>query len=244
MVQKIISKTQDFDIEEIDIPSLHITDEDIIAKIKSEGFIAYGIFVKRYNQYMYRIARSIITDDDIAMDIVQEAHIKAFMKLNTFRGESTFATWIATITRNEALMHIRRYKKEVTMGTDEHTIVESFGSDNSDEVKLDQPDNFFENEQMQGLISLTIDKLSEKFRTVFILRAVEQFSTKETAKILNLNEITVKTRYFRAKRFLRNEIKNHLDASNLNIYEFGNKKCETVLQNVLNAIAKSSVTIK
>jgi len=231
---------QNIDVKKIEVPSLNITDEDIIAKIKSEGFIAYGSFVKRYNQYMYRVARSIITDDAIAMDIVQEAHIKAFMKLNTFRGESTFATWIASITRNEALMHVRKYKKEVTMGTDEQTIVESFGSDSSDEVNLDQPDNFFENEQMQGLISLTIDKLSEKFRTVFILRAVEQLSTKETAKILKLNEITVKTRYFRAKRFLRNEIQKYLDTSKLEIYEFGNEKCEAVLQNVLTSIANSS----
>ena len=237
MIKKVVNKTENFDIKKIGIPSPDISDEDIIDKIKSDGFIAYGSFVKRYNQHMFRVARSIITDDAIAMDIVQEAHIKAFMKLNTFKSTSTFAAWIATITRNEALMHLRKYKKEVTMGADEQAIMESLIPE---EIRHTQPDNLLESARMQGLINHTIDKLSEKFRPVFILRAVEQFSTKETAKILKLNEITVKTRYFRAKRFLRNEIQNYLDTSNLCIYEFGNIKCDIVLQNVLNSIANSS----
>ncbi len=225
-------------IDEISLPAEHISDEELVEKVKVDGFIAYGSLVRRYNQRLYRVARSIVTDDAAAMDVVQEAHIKAFTKIDTFKGESTFAAWVASIARNESLMYLRKYKNEVTMGDKEQSIMESLESNNLNEVNQNRPDNLLQNSQVKGLVNQNIDKLSDKFRSVFLLRAVEQFSTKETAKILKLNEITVKTRYFRAKRFLRNEIQDYLDSSNLNIYEFGHKKCDIVLQNVLVAISK------
>lgn len=187
---------------------------------------------------MYRVARSIVKDDAIAKDIVQEAHIKAFSQLNSFAGKGRFAAWITSITRNEALMYLRKHKKEVTMGNDEESILQATIKQKSIENFLNQPDSIFENLQLQNIMNRHIDKLSDKFRTVFVLRAIEQFSTKETAKILNINEITVKTRYFRSKRLLRHEIQNYLDSSNLKIYEFGNKKCDYVLHNVLLAISR------
>ena len=230
------SKTK-FEIQDIKVPDSHISDTDIINTIKAEGFIAYGSLVRRYNQRMFRVARSIVTDDATAMDIVQEAHIKAYTKIESFQGKGSFAAWIARITRNEALMYCRKNKKEVTMGEEEQSIVESLTPNKSDESIQNQPESVFVNTHMQTLISKNLDKLSEKFRSVFVLRAVEQFSTKETAKILNINEITVKTRYFRSKRFLRNEIQNHLGSSDLNIYEFGHKNCDIVLHKVLKAIS-------
>lgn len=233
--------TNNFNIQEIGVPTADVSDEEIIKKIKTMGFIAYGSIVRRYNQRMFRVARSIITDDATAMDIVQEAHIKAYTKIDSFQGKSSFAAWIAGITRNEALMHLRKHKKEVTMGEDEQSKVGSLTPNISDEIIQNQPDSVLANSHMQTLINKNLDKLSEKFRSVFVLRAVEQFSTKETAKILNINEITVKTRYFRSKRFLRNEIQNHLGSSELNVYEFGNKNCDLVLIKVLKAISSLSI---
>jgi len=232
------NKTTKFNIKDILVPDTDISDEQLINQIKSEGFIAYGSLVRRYNQRMYRIARSITKDDAIAKDIVQEAHIKAFSKLDSFAGKSSFAAWIASITRNEALMYLRKHKNEVTMSNDEESILQATIKQKSLDNILNQPDSVFENLQLQNLMNKHIDKLSDKFRTVFVLRAIEQFSTRETAKILNINEITVKTRYFRAKRLLRHEIQNYLDCSNLKIYQFGNKKCDLVLHNVLLAISR------
>ena len=224
-----------FNIQDITVPNSEISDSELIEQVKSKGFIAYGSIVRRYNQRMFRVARSILTDDAIAMDIVQDSHIKAFSALKSFQGTSSFFAWLASITRNEALMYLRKHKKEVAMGEDEQTILESIG----DNERIDsQPDNLVQNRHMQNLINQNLDNLSEKFRSVFVLRAVEQFSTKETAKILSINEMTVKTRYFRAKRFLRGQIQDYLETSNLNIYEFGNKNCDRVLQNVLRAISQ------
>ncbi len=237
MIQSSTANKTKFQVQDIKVPATHISDEDIINTIKAEGFIAYGSIVRRYNQRMFRVARSIITDDATAMDIVQEAHIKAYTKIESFQGKGSFAAWIAQITRNEALTYLRKNKKEVTMGVEEQSIVESLTPRKSDESIQNQPDSVFDNTYMQNLINKNLDKLSEKFRSVFVLRAVEQFSSKETAKILNINEITVKTRYFRSKRFLRNEIQNHLGSKDINIYEFGHKNCDLVLYNVLKAIS-------
>ena len=237
MTQHVITNNKKFRSQDIGVPDMSITDEQLIETIRTKGFIAYGSIVRRYNQRMFRVARSIVTDDATAMDIVQEAHIKAYTKIESFQGKGSFAAWIASITRNEALMYIRKNKKEVTMGEEEQSIVESLTPGKSAESIQNQPDSVLVNTHMQNLINKNLDKLAEKFRTVFVLRAVEQFSTKETAKILNINEITVKTRYFRSKRFLRNEIQNHLGSTDLNIYEFGHKNCDLVLHNVLRAIS-------
>ncbi len=237
MTQQATINKKQFNPQDIGVPDLSISDEQLIEQIKTQGFMAYGSIVRRYNQRMFRVARSIVTDDATAMDIVQEAHIKAYSKIELFQGKGSFAAWIASITRNEALMYIRENKREVTMGEEEQSIVESLTPSKSAESIQNQPDTVFVNSHMQTLINKNLDKLSEKFRSVFVLRAVEQFSTKETAKILNINEITVKTRYFRSKRFLRNEIQNHLGSSDLNIYEFGHKNCDIVLHNVLKALS-------
>ena len=226
------------DIKSIPLPAPEISDEDIILKIKSEGFIAYGELVKRYNQLMFRMARSVITDDAIAMDIVQESHIKAYKNLHSFQGIGSFSAWLASITRNEALMYLRKNTREVTMGEDEQNMVNKHYSNQSNLRQNKQPDDILQNQNMQDLISKNLDKLPEKFRSVFVLRAVEQYSTKETAEILNINEITVKTRYFRSKLFLKKAIQIQLDASDLPIYEFGNCHCDTVLFNVLTTISK------
>ncbi len=224
-----------FNTQDIAVPNADIPDNELIELVKRNGFMAYGSIVRRYNQRMFRVARSIVTDDALAMDIVQESHIKAFIALKSYQGKNSFFAWLASITRNEALMYLRKHKKEVAMGEDEQSILESIG----DNERIDsQPDNLLQNRHMQNLINQNLDKLTEKFRSVFVLRAVEQMSTKETARILNINEMTVKTRYFRAKRYLRGQIQNYLESSNLNIYEFGNKKCDIVLHNVLTTISQ------
>jgi RNA polymerase sigma-70 factor (ECF subfamily) len=237
-LQSTSENTNGINVKSIRLPAKDISDEEIIRQIKIEGFYAYGGLVKRYNQRMFRIARSIITDDATAMDIVQEAHIKAYTQLASFKGKGTFSAWLAGITRNEALMYIRKHKREVTMGDEEQKILEKNCSTQTDKQQNRQPDEMLQNRQMQSIINKNLDKLSEKFRSVFVLRAIEQFSTKETAQILKIKELTVKTRYFRSKRFLRNEIQNYLDTSDLNIYEFGNQNCDLVLFNVLSAISK------
>ncbi|KAA3639903.1 MAG: RNA polymerase sigma factor [Proteobacteria bacterium] len=228
------------DVASVPMPAPEVSDDELVEKIKSDGFMAYGELVKRHNQRMFRVARSVFKDHAIAMDIVQESHIKAFKKLDSYQGPGTFAAWLARITRNEALMYLRKHAKEQTMGEQQQTMVDNHQLKPDYLIINKQPDDILQGQHMQSLLSQQLDHLSEKFRSVFVLRAVEQLSTKETAEILNINEITVKTRYFRAKTMLRNQIKKQLASSELQVYEFGNQHCDLVLLNVLTAIARIS----
>ena len=98
--------------EQVAMPTLGLRDEDIVTSILQGNQDAYANIMRRYNQRMYRIARSIVKSDALAMDIVQEAHFKAYTKLSDFKGLSSFKSWLYAITRNEALMHLRKYKRE------------------------------------------------------------------------------------------------------------------------------------
>jgi DNA-directed RNA polymerase specialized sigma subunit len=102
------------------------------------------------------------------------------------------------------------------------------------------PDAFLESKQLQPLINQNIDTLSEDFRTVFVLRAIEQFSVRETAHILQINDETVKTRYFRAKRLLRGQLQTYLDAAGMKVYEFGGYHCDMIRQKVLRHTHRAS----
>ncbi len=227
-------------INAVIVPSVDKSDNDIIAHIFRGNHDAYGSIMRRYNQRMFRIARSIVLNDATAMDVVQDAHIKAFTKLDNYKGPSSFAAWLYAITRNEALMYLRKHKKEVIMPNDDiYLIAEQDKLTNHKQPEMsvqEEPENILENEQLQKIIDSHIDSLTEKFRVVFVLRAIEQLSVKETAEILEVNEVTVKTRYFRAKRLIRQKIQSSLDAAGMNIYEFGGEFCDQIVLNVLKYI--------
>ncbi len=243
MLQTAQIKAKAIKTKKTTLSSDNVTDKDIIARIKAGDDNAYGDIIRRYNQRMFRVARSIVTDDAAAMDIVQEAHIKAYTKLNEFRGSIQFFSWLATITRNEAFMYLRKYKREVSMTDDVIQLFENTESDHKINIQQsnnkDLPDTTLENAQLQKLIVKHIDKLPEDFRIVFVLRAVEQLSVKETAEILNIKEKTVKTRYFRAKRILRSQIQSYLKVAGMQIYEFGDHHCDVIYSNVMAFINHS-----
>ncbi len=237
-------ETEALNLEEIATPPGSVSDRDILTRIIAGDINAYAGIMRRYNQRMFRIARSIVTDDAAAMDIVQEAHIKAYTKLNEFRNSTKFFAWLATITRNEAFMYLRKHKREVSMADDVIQHFENKDADHNTGIQMDnkndRPDTVLENTQLKNLIVKYIDKLPDDFRIVFVLRAIEQLSVKETAEILDIKEETVKTRFFRAKRLLRNQIQNYLTDVRMQIYEFGDHHCDTIVNNIMSHINHSN----
>jgi len=235
IVQTGLTEAQLSRVKLIALPPASLSDEQIIKRIRGGDIDAYGGIMRRYNQRMFRIARSIVTDDAGAKDVVQEAHIKAYTRLGDFRGPTGFRTWLATITRNEALMYLRKNnRREVSIdepGTHENDLAEK-----ASERRTNRPDTCLENRQLQALINRQIDKLPDDFRVVFVLRAIEQFSVRETAQVLDIREETVKTRYFRARRILRSQIQACLDEAGLQLYEFGGHQCDNIVHHVMAAI--------
>lgn len=221
------------DVNSIDVPPEDVSDESLVEQVKQGDVNAYGRIMRRYNQRLYRVARCIVKNDADALDVVQEAHIKAYTKINEFRGESRFASWLAVITRNEALMYLRKTSKEVTMSGNDADIIDfSRALDMSCNSSLG-PESLFEKKQLRALINEHVDQLPADFRVVFVLRAVEQFSIQETADLLDVKPETVKTRLFRAKRMLRDQIQSTLDQAGLHVYEVGGIHCDKIIETVM-----------
>jgi len=218
------------------------SDRKVIDEIIAGEVDKYQIIMRRYNQRMYRMARSILTDDERAMDAVQEAHICAFLKLNSFNGVLGFPAWLSQIARNQALMAVRKFAAE-SATTSSYNATEipakaSFEPNQESQMNFKQtktrtPEQMVENQQLREQLNSHIDNLPENFRTVFVMRGVEQLSTRETALILDIKETTVKTRFHRAKNLLQSQFKSEYRES---IYLVGGTHCDLIVKNVLARI--------
>jgi RNA polymerase sigma-70 factor (ECF subfamily) len=175
-------------------------DADIILRVLAGDRNAFELLMRRYNQPLYRTARSIVKDDAEAEDVLQEAYLLAFHGLDKFRGESTTLTWLTRIVVNNAIGRSRKmaghaeiiaFRREPDWKTPppRHALHQD---------AIERPDQATERMEMRRLIEPKIDELPDAFRTVFMLRSLEDMSVEGTSACLGIPEATVRTRYFRA----------------------------------------------
>ncbi len=155
-------------------------------------------FIRLHHRRLYRTARAILRDDAEAEDAVQEACLQAYRALGTFRGEAQLSTWLVRITANEALMRRRSRVRAAT-----HTPMDRDAQPDDQASAQAGPESHAEHGEIRLLLEARIGALPEEFRGVFMLRAVEELTVEETAAALGIPEATVRTRYFRARRLLR-----------------------------------------
>ncbi len=211
-------------------PAIPVSDTDVIARIQKGDTDAFEIIMRRYNQRLYRIARSIVRDDHEAMDVLQDTYIKAYDQLHKFRGPDGFVHWLSRITTNEALMHIRKHSRIKYILDDPMYTLPGIESNEK------QPLSEVANQQLHKLLENAIDTLPVDSRSVFVMRTIQKLSTRETALSLGLTEQTVKTRLHRAKRMIRKIFEEHLESAGLNIHEFAGDRCDFVVLAVLNRL--------
>jgi len=215
-----------------------LNDYQIIELINAGHNEQYELITRRYNQRLYRIARSILLDDQLAMDAVQNAHIKVFNNLSTYQGDSGFSTWISTIARNEALMMLRKIRSEKLVELDESnkaTILPIHAD--SSIATLKNPEDELANSELRLLLNSHIDSLPERFREAFVMRCVEGFSVRETSEILDVNAVTIKTRVFRAKALLHQRIASKYGDRT---YEIGGHHCDQIVSNVMQKVVPNT----
>lgn len=214
-------------------------DGEIIEAIKRGNPGAFEIIMRRYNQRLYRIARSIMKNDAEAEDIVQETYIKAYTLLCNFNGPHGFSAWLSKIAINESLMRLRKTKRIASYGLIDSPIA----TDEYDELasSLPDPERLAENHQFKTLLEAAIDALPDDFRTVFILRAVEQLNTHETADYLGIKAATVKTRFHRARQLLQEQLNNAIDKVLLKTYEVAGNRCDRIVAWVLQKISNIKI---
>lgn len=209
--------------------------DDVIVNLVREGdILSYEVIMRRYNQRLFRTARSILNNDDDAQDAVQEAYIAAFYKLDSYESSGRLGAWLTRITVNEALMIKRKPDNRVVDQSSSEMLSNPQGS----------PDDAAANRQLSVLIESAIDTLPDNFRRVFMLRAVQQLSVRETADSLDIKEATVKTRYLRARQQMQTVLNKHIEDVGLHAFEFAGERCDGIVKNVIDQLANECSSLK
>jgi len=188
----------------------------------------YALIMRKYNQRLYRIAVSIISNESEVEDIMQTAYLKAYENLDKFRFESSFSTWITRILINESLLHLK--KREHISQLERENPFSEFYQNSTNQTPLSDAIN----SELKMILEASIRKLPEKYRTVFIMRELENMSVAETMECLGITEANVKIRLNRAKVTLRNKLKNYVKDDEL--LQFYKPRCNRIVDHVMNKI--------
>ena len=199
---------------------------------------AFEAIMRRHNQLLFRTARSILKNDDETEDALQETYLLAWRAMATFRADSKLSTWLVRIVINQALGRLRRRGAQI-IPLD--TAMES--TDPATRVAVEEdpdrrPEHGALRPERRRLNVAPIDLLPEAFRTVFMLRAVEEMSVEEVAAVLEVPEATVRTRFFRARGLMREGLSRDVDVALADAFSFAGSRCDRIVAGVLARLAE------
>jgi RNA polymerase sigma-70 factor (ECF subfamily) len=217
------------------LPSLSPADADLPRRVAAGDTKAFEVLMRTYNRRLFRTARAILRDDAAAEDALQEAYLRIYGSIGSFRGEAKLSTWLVRIVANEALARRRKDQRRAQIlpihggGDEEQGMEES----------VDQgagPQRQAERGEIRQLLETKIDALPDSFRAVFVLRALEELSVEETAAALGIPEATVRTRFFRARSQLREALSREIDLAFDDAFSFAGERCDRIVARVMAAV--------
>ncbi|NOJ41873.1 RNA polymerase sigma factor [Bradyrhizobium australiense] len=216
------------------IAPLDTGDAELVRRVLARDEAAVRAIMQANNRRLYRLARGILRNDGEAEDVVQEAYVRAFTHLESFRGDSSLSTWLSRITMNEALGRLRRQRPAVELdslpqGALEAQIIQF-------PLAADDPEKSMAQREIQHVVEHAIDELPEAFRLVFITRVLEGMNVEETAEILGLKPETVKTRLHRARTMLRDIVEKKIGPVVMEAFPFAGRRCERLTDAVLKRL--------
>jgi RNA polymerase sigma-70 factor (ECF subfamily) len=202
------------------------SDDELLARVRRGERAAFAGLVRRYNQRLYRIVRSILRDDAEAEEVVQHVLVTAFHKLDQFRGDALFATWLSRIAINEAMGRVRARHRHGLELVDGHGELADAGPSPAEAVY---------HREMRALLEAEIDLLPDNLRVVLVLRDVQELDTAETASCLGLTEAAVRVRLHRARNLLQERLSRVMEAFP-EAYRFAGARCDRMLGAVAAAL--------
>lgn len=206
-----------------------LSDEEIVLRVLAGESALFELLMRRNNRRVYRAARGIVRDDREAEDVMQDAYVRAYEHLQSFDHRARFSTWLVRIAVNEALARIRRAKKHEPIDLlPEHDLMPR--------TPAMSPETLASDGEMRDVLERAIGSLSDDFRVVFMLRAVEEMSGPETAEVLGIPEDTVRTRLHRARARLQESVLAELEPKVSRTFDFAAPRCDRVVDAVFRRL--------
>jgi RNA polymerase sigma-70 factor, ECF subfamily len=190
------------------------TDEELVARARAKDFGAFEQLLDRYEDKIFRLAYRFVRNETEAKEVLQDTFLSIWRKLDTFKGDAQFGSWLYRVAANTALMRLRAQRRHPEISTEELPVgyLDNYGQlPPPGENWAKRPDDELQSEELRRHIQSAVDGLPEIYRTVFLLRDVEGLSTEETGEILGISVPTVKTRLHRARIALRDTITGYFN---------------------------------
>src|SRR4051812_24294016 len=201
-----------------------LSDEELIERSRQKDFGAFEALLERYEDKVFRLALRFVRNESDAKEILQDTFLTIWRKLDTFKGDAQFSSWVYRVTANAALMRLRSQRRHPQISTEELPVgfLDSYTTSaagafaaghlpSPGENWAKRPDDQLQSDELRRHIQAAVDTLPELYRTVFLVRDVEGLSTEETAELLAISVPTVKTRLHRARMALRASIAKYFN---------------------------------
>ena len=187
------------------------SDEELIKKIRRGDRTAFQVLVEKYQRRIYAVAYSLLGNREDALDVVQEAFIKAYRSLDRFKGKSSFYTWLYRITANTAIDYGRKESRRDEVEFREELEQDEEKGDYPVAPSSENPAEGLMRKELGELIEGAIRELPAEQRTAVALREIEGLSYKEIAKVMRCSEGTVMSRLHYGRKKLQELLGHHLD---------------------------------
>jgi len=207
-----------------------LSDEKVIQKILEGETAVFEILIRRYNPVLYRIGRMYGFNHHDTEDLIQDAHVAAYMQLAAFEHRATYKTWISRIMINKCIYKQKYgyYKNEIP---DEQVYETNAATIQTEQNML--------NRELSSVLERSLESIPVIYRSVFVLREVQGFSIAETAELLGITPVNVKVRLNRAKSLLQKQLEQFYSANE--IYSFNLIYCDNIVNRVFEEINKKTL---
>ena len=207
------------------------SDEEIVERVLAGDSALFEILMRRHNQRIYRIVRGILRDDGEAEDVMQDAYVRAYQHLRQFEGRASFVTWLTRIAMHEAFARAERMKRQTSLDSDESSLQSTMATS-----KEDTPERNAANRELGTALEAAILSLPPKYRSVIMMRDVEELNTAEAASALEISEDAVKVRLHRARALVRRALYRQSGQCARELFTFPASRCDRVVAAVLARI--------
>jgi RNA polymerase sigma-70 factor (ECF subfamily) len=212
-----------------------VDDAELARRIANHDEAAFECMMRRNNGALHRVACAILKNTADAEDVLQESYLAAYRHMGEFRADAKLSTWLTRIVVNQALARRRSRHSSRTivpfsnLQAGERVVEETVDLDDLG----NSPEQSTTRAEIRGLLERKIEDLPVAFRTVFMLREIDELSGAETAECLSITEATVRSRLFRARGLLRESLSRELDMATADAFQFGGEHCDRIVAGVL-----------